>query len=652
MVERMRYVNIMGPMDALNHAVDNYISRYEIQLEHTIKELANEKGLSPLPMENPYTGIVKTAERLVRMTGIDKRQLDGKRVVMGSNQAISVIKYAEAHFDKIFAHSKAMEAKRAECLDALKLLEPFKDINVMAEELRRFEYIGYQFGKMPISGFRQFETFLYNDAELILLEGKTDESSVWCVYFALEQSRDKVDSMFSSLHFEKTDLPDSVGGEALTGTIGDVCRRLSEEADAIAGMIEEDGRLLMNQADLDETVDVTKAELIAAYKVARDIEFYYDIRRFAAKTANDFYIFVGWMTERDAARLAEDAAEDESVVVIVEEGHAGLNSKPPTKLRNILPFRPFEMFVGMYGLPTYGEVDPTAFLAFTYTLLFGVMFADVGQGAVLSGLGFYLWRFKGAGLGKVMMVIGCSSALFGALFGSFFGFEFRPLLFHPAENSSAVLAGAVFLGGALITAPMILNIANAVKRGRAYKALFDPNGFAGLYFYVVVAGCAALIITGALNVSVGVIVTLVIVPFFMIMFRDFIIKKAARAKPGAGPAGPGEAERAEKPAMRLLETVIEMFEVLLTYFTNTVSFVRVGAFALSHAGMMSVVMMLASNEGGGLNPFVLVLGNLFVIGLEGLIVGIQVLRLEFYEMFSRFYEGAGRRFEPYKISYK
>ena len=100
--------------------------------------------------------------------------------------------------------------------------------------------------------------------------------------------------------------------------------------------------------------------------------------------------------------------------------------------------------------------------------------------------------------------------------------------------------------------------------------------------------------------------------------------------------------------MFFVQSFFELFEVLLTYFSNTLSFVRVGAFAVSHAAMMEVVLMLAgATDGGSINWLVIVLGNIFVCAMEGLIVGIQVLRLEYYEMFSRFYKGDGRAFQPF-----
>ena len=100
--------------------------------------------------------------------------------------------------------------------------------------------------------------------------------------------------------------------------------------------------------------------------------------------------------------------------------------------------------------------------------------------------------------------------------------------------------------------------------------------------------------------------------------------------------------------MFFVQSFFELFEVMLSYLSNTLSFVRIGAFAVSHAAMMGVVLMLAGAESGGsINWLVIVLGNAFVCAMEGLIVGIQVLRLEYYEMFSRFYKGSGREFHPF-----
>ena len=128
-----------------------------------------------------------------------------------------------------------------------------------------------------------------------------------------------------------------------------------------------------------------------------------------------------------------------------------------------------------------------------------------------------------------------------------------------------------------------------------------------------------------------------LIPLIIMFFKEpltaIVEKKSERIEGGLG--------------MFITQGIFELFEVLLSYFSNTLSFVRVGAFAVSHAAMMQVVLMLSGAETGHISIPVIVLGNLFVCGMEGLVVGIQVLRLEYYELFSRFYRGTGREFKPF-----
>ena len=173
--------------------------------------------------------------------------------------------------------------------------------------------------------------------------------------------------------------------------------------------------------------------------------------------------------------------------------------------------------------------------------------------------------------------------------------------------------------------------------------IFDANGFAGLVFYGSAGLCIVLFMTGHKLPGGIVLLVMFIIPIILIALKEPIINKLNKRKEliegGVG--------------MFITQTFFELFELLLSYFSNSLSFVRVGAFAVSHAAMMEVVLMLAGAENGEMgNIVVVVLGNLFVCGLEGLIVGIQVLRLEYYEMFSRFYKGNGREFKAYGIKEK
>ncbi len=98
-----------------------------------------------------------------------------------------------------------------------------------------------------------------------------------------------------------------------------------------------------------------------------------------------------------------------------------------------------------------------------------------------------------------------------------------------------------------------------------------------------------------------------------------------------------------------VEAGFDLFETVLSFLSSTVSFVRVGAFALSHAGLSLAVWTLVNMMKGAGGIIVIILGNALTIGLEGLIVGIQCMRLEYYEMFGRFYAGEGSEFKPIKV---
>ena len=255
-------------------------------------------------------------------------------------------------------------------------------------------------------------------------------------------------------------------------------------------------------------------------------------------------------------------------------------------------------------------------------------------------------------LAAIISVAGLFSTIFGFLFGSVFGYEelIEPLWIKPTEamtdlpfigKLNTIFACAITLGMILILLMMVFNVINAIKAGELKEAIFDHNGICGFIFYGSVVACVMLFMTGHALPGTVVLVIMFVIPLILIALKEpimAIVFKKTEAMP-------------KQAGIFAVQAFFEMFEVLLSYFSNTLSFVRIGGFAVSHASMMGVVMMLAGAENGGMgNLIVVILGNLFVCGLEGLIVGIQVMRLEYYEMFSRFYRGGGREFKPYRES--
>jgi len=330
------------------------------------------------------------------------------------------------------------------------------------------------------------------------------------------------------------------------------------------------------------------------------------------------------------------------------ESEEGL--EPPTVLRNNWFAKPFELFIEMYGLPHYGEFDPTFFVSVTYSLLFGIMFGDLGQGLVLVIFGQLLWVKKKMKLGAVAVRIGMFSMFFGTLFGSFFGdeeiltplfteilgFSEKPIHVIDPNFTMTLLLTAVGLGAFLILTSIGLNIMINIKRKDYATALFTQNGVAGFVFYASVIGMVSadmllgMKLMNTLTLSIFVYFPLVII-LMHVPLKNLLHKQALKPHEGWGGY--------------LVESIFELLEVVLSFVSNTMSFLRVGGFVLSHAGMMVVVMTLKEMTGSA-GLLVLVIGNIFVIGLEGLIVGIQTLRLQYYEMFSRYFAGGGKKYIP------
>jgi V/A-type H+-transporting ATPase subunit I len=254
-------------------------------------------------------------------------------------------------------------------------------------------------------------------------------------------------------------------------------------------------------------------------------------------------------------------------------------------------------------------------------------------------------------LGAVGIRIGLSSALFGLLYGSVFGNEeiltpfYTDVLGLPGKPihvmdpvcTMTLLLAAIAIGSVLIVATIGINIYINFKKQHYAEMVMSHNGIAGLFMYTFVLGGAGLMLGGVFNpFNTLTLILFVAVPLLLMFLKEPIERKLHHE--AMFPNGFGGF---------FTEAFFELFEIILSYITNTMSYMRVAGFVLSHAGMMLVVSSLMEMAGSA-SPVVFVFGNLFVMALEGLIVGIQVLRLEFYEMFSRYYTGSGIPFKSLK----
>ena len=348
----------------------------------------------------------------------------------------------------------------------------------------------------------------------------------------------------------------------------------------------------------------------------------------AAKEEGALTAFTGWIPQRalTALKTALDLHFPQRYLLDIREPTAQEPSPIPSLLTYPAWLKPYIPLVRSYGVPRYGEFDPALLFAFSYLLLFGAMFGDVGHGAVLMGLSLFL-RGKLAWLRPVGILAGASACVFGLLYGSVFGFEtlIQPVWMSPMHDATRMLELAILSGVGFICATFLINIYNRLVGGKLASALFDGHGLAGLLFYAgAVIGLAKLLHGnefGIWNAALSL--------FGLILIALHNWSKGQAALPE-----------------RLLVTIIETLETATNLFANTLSFLRVAAFSLNHVALALAVFTLAGSLGTSGHWVTIVMGNVIIIVLEGGIVAIQSLRLMYYEGFSRFFSGDGVEFKP------
>ncbi len=293
--------------------------------------------------------------------------------------------------------------------------------------------------------------------------------------------------------------------------------------------------------------------------------------------------------------------------------------------------KPFATLVKQYGIPEYGEVDPTPLFAVTFLLMFGMMFGDLGHGAVIAMVA-WLARAKLKEFAWFGIAAGGSSMAFGLLFGSVFGYEelaWLPALWMaPLHDPILMLQVALGWGIGFIVLACLLGIYNRLVTGNREGATFGPHGAVNLAFYLgFLAGGYGLATSGSFGWLPGLVVVTSLATLAAYQWRHL-----------EGPIG----ERA-------LIVFIETLDTVIVYLSNTLSFLRVSAFSLNHAALAIAIFTLADMLGTLGTVITLILGNLFILVLEGGIVMIQVMRLEYYEGFSRYFSGDGHAFAPLRL---
>lgn len=642
-VMKMRLLSVIGSIDQLDAVLDVCCSSENFHLDQAMSFFKDKSEFVSLNDENPYTFYLNKLGDAVKLARLEVEPTHDADLLMNWDE---VKDYVETTAQKLteFQENKFNLTQEIEsCTQSMEQFKHFQGFDMKLDEIFKCEFIKVRFGRLPKESYEKLS--LYSDNPYIVTFPCTsDDKYVWGVYMAPVENIHEVDRIFRSLYWERLKIPDAVG------TPEEAYNTLAVQRDELNARFDE------VKKNMD---DFWAEEEVRCCKVLNYLERHknnFDLRRYTAKYQHSRIFFLaGWVPVDGEKEFTGRLDKLSGIEYKFEDADAEPSYTPPVKLKNAGIFRPFEFFVKMYGLPNYDEMDPTPFVAITYFILFGIMFADVGQGLCLSLITWIaMWKMKKMELGKCIAMCGISSAIFGVLFGSVFGFEEAlnpfwgwvhektgvPLmegkLLDVNQLSTELIYAAIGIGVVLVLVAIALNIYTKCKQHKYGNALFSQNGVAGFLFYgATVFGLIGQMFLGLKLLTLPYVVGLIIIPAVLIFFNE-PLSELIEGKKDWFP---------EKIGDFLMQNIFEMLEVVLSYVSNTVSFLRVGAFILVHAGMMTVVFTLAEMIGGAGYWITVVIGNIIIMALEGLLVGIQALRLEFYEMFSRFFTGEGRPFK-------
>lgn len=440
----------------------------------------------------------------------------------------------------------------------------------------------------------------------------------------------------------------------VTHRLEDECRKALLERSEVEG-------------EVDAVIAEKKSKLIEIWGNLRLNELCDQIRSYFAYTRNTT-LFSGWVPSDQAQAVSKaifDASDGQCVIEWTEATEVN-REEVPVAISMPKALEPFQRMVNNYATPEYGTVNPTLFVMVAYLIMFGLMFADVGQGFILLLVGLFVkFNYKknpmkpdgllSRNIATLLLYLGGSAITFGLLFGSYFGMNIFPALWF---NFDAVVSGhaegdvfknvydilglTVKFGIVVIYTGLGINWVNLTRKKAWLKLILDKNGITGgLLFGIGLYMAFGFVKTGYHTFPTDPWITPVLLVCLIAMFFRGFLAYYLSVKEG------GKTHDAGKVIFdSVMEWILDTLEIFTGYLSNTLSFMRVAGLGIAHASLMEAFKELSNMAGGVWGIAIFVLGNVLVIVLEGLSSGIQSLRLNYYEFFSRYFTGKGVAYEP------
>jgi V/A-type H+-transporting ATPase subunit I len=588
-----------------------------------------------------YAGLERRIQALVQVLGVEA----------GPPGAVDLPDVSEP--GSLSARLEALESKVRQVTDQLtdqrkhleqlesdlRQLEPVAGIDFNLGTLQESRFLYQRLGVIPAENLSRLQTSLSRIPHIFLtLRDDPKRPVVWLA--GSQTNKDVLERATRSAYLEALSLPRDYGN-----TPAEISTSLRREVEVTRQRISEaDNTLRLTAEEYRTELQDLWWQIHANRTIADAIVRFGHLRH--------SYVMVGWVPTDDVEaltrRLRQNSAE--TLIEAVPANRIGNKERVPVALQQSKFLRPFQLLVTTYARPKYGELDPTWLIALTFPLLFGAMFGDVGHGLLLVVLGILVsarriaFLRSLASLGGLITVCGAVSTAFGFLYGSVFGFEnvLRALWLRPGNNPLQILMVAIGAGVALLSLGFLIGIFNAVVSRDWPHLFFGHNGIPGLVLYwsLIAYGAAKL---GTLRAPSFLFGLLALLAGLVIMFSELLMNLVEGERPlvegGVGTYA--------------IQAPMELFEAVISFLSNSLSYVRVGAFAIAHVVLSSVVFLLAQlvSPGHGAGYWIVVaIGTVFIVGYEGLIVGIQAMRLSYYEFFSKFFTGGGMRFEPLTLA--
>ncbi|UCF04915.1 MAG: hypothetical protein JSV33_13480 [bacterium] len=547
----------------------------------------------------------------------------------------------ESRVEEHLLRRKELEVRLERLQGILNEVSPLAVVGLPPQQTP-YTFLDIHYGEVRTENLDYIRDKLTPLAAVVLPLARKEENEV-ILMIGLKSDRLKLKRILREASFEEIEMPEEAQKDS-----GIVTEELEKKIDELKVQI--DGvNAELHTLKTENSIIVT--EFYRALQVAHLL---IKVKNYLKRTAKT-YIFSGWVpsnkkqvVEREIYRAAKGRA---IIEIVPPEEITGVKKgtvKVPVLLKHPQFFRPFEMLVSSYGLPQYKFIDPTFFVAISFLVIFGMMFGDVGHGAVLVLLGWWLGfkskKVKGAGklIGRLAFYCGLSSIAFGFLFGSIFGLEhLLPTVWvKPMDNVLYFFRVAIYFGIVMISIGIIFNIINAVRARNLKAGLFDHAGVVSAIIYWGGIGIVSIFLSNR-PVPLKLLIYAIGAPVLALFLREPIAALISQRRMAF-----------EKGVFAyLIETVIEVIEIFTGYLANTVSFIRVAAFSLAHVGLFiavfSLVDMVKDKSGGIIySSLILIFGNAVIIALEGLVVTVQAIRLEYYEFFGKFFLGGGVAYKP------